>query len=157
MHTRRPLPPAALALIRRFEGCRLTAYRCPAGILTIGYGHTGTVDGRPITPKLKISQPLAEALLVADAGSVAASILDACPVTLTDGQFGALVSFGFNLGFPALHKSTLWRYVITERWADAAREFGRWTKAGQPLKVLPGLVARRAAERALFLSMKAEG
>jgi len=152
MKTRRPIPPAALALIRRFEAVRLVAYLCPAGVLTIGYGHTGTVDGAPIRQGLRISQPMAEALLAADAGAAAATILDASRVPLTDGQFGALTSFAFNLGAPALLTSTLWRKLQAGDAAGAAAQFEGWTKAGRPLRVLPGLVSRRAAERTLFLS-----
>ena len=152
MNTRRPIPPAALDLIRGCESCCLNAYRDPVGIWTIGYGHTGTVDCHPIGPGRRITPPMAEARLAADAGAAAASILDASHVVLTDGEFGALISFAFNLGFPTLRKSTLWKKLQAGDRAGAAAQFSRWVSAGRPLKVLTGLVKRRAAERDLFLS-----
>lgn len=109
MTPRRPILHQAMDPIRTFEGCALRAYRCQAGVLTIGYGHTGPVDGRPLGPTTVISQPMAEALLAGDVRSVADDIVRATRVVLTDGQFGALVSFAFNLGWPRLKGSTLWR------------------------------------------------
>jgi lysozyme len=150
MSQRRPIPPRALDLIKTFEGCSLRAYRCPAGVLTIGYGHTGPVDGHPITLSTVISQPLAEALLAGDVRSVAEDIERATRVKLTDGQFGALVSFAFNFGWARLAGSTLWRKLQAGNAKGAAAEFDKWTYAKG--KNLPGLVRRRADERAMFES-----
>ena len=138
---------ACQELIKHYEGLRLTAYRCPAGILTIGYGHTGVdvSEGRTITVDI------AEALFVADLTDKEASVtsmLDDIPAT--DNQFSALVSFAYNLGERALHGSTLLRDLLAGDAAAAADEFNRWIYGGG--KVLPGLVARRSAERALFLA-----
>lgn len=146
----RPLPAAALDLIRRYEGLRLRAYRCPAGIWTIGYGHTGQVDGRPLTAGVRITEAQADAYLLADALGHARDILAAATVPLTDGEYGALVALGYNIGWPALRRSTLWRRLMAGDRAAAAAEFARWTRASG--RVLPGLVRRRAAERALFLT-----
>lgn len=134
-------------LIKLYEGLRLTAYRCPAGILTIGYGHTGVdvTEGRTITADI------AEALFVADLTDKEASVaamLDG--ILATDNQFSALVSFAYNLGERALHGSTLLRDLLAGDTAAAADEFGRWIYGGG--KILDGLVLRRAAERKLFLA-----
>jgi lysozyme len=99
---------------------------------------------------MRIDRATAEELLAEDAQEVADKIAAAAQVPLTDGQFGALTSFAFNLGWGALRGSTLWRLVQAGDMRGAAGQFGRWTKAGRPLRVLPGLVKRRAAERALF-------
>lgn len=130
----------------------MTAYRDPVGILTIGYGHTGPVEGRPLRAGMMITREQADALLREDVAAVAGVIAAAAKTELTPGQFGALVSFGFNVGWNALRGSTLWRCVQAGDMAGAAAQFERWTKAGRPLQVLPGLVRRRKAERALFES-----
>jgi len=134
-----------LDLIRRFEGLRLRAYLCPGGVWTIGYGHTGP----DVKPGLRISSEEADALLrgdVARFGAGVSAIAGAC----TQGQHDALVSFAFNLGLGALMSSTLLKKHRAADRGGAAAEFGRWTHARG--RVLPGLVRRRAAEAALYLS-----
>jgi len=136
-----------LRLIRKFEGCRLKAYRCPAGVLTIGYGHTGldVVEG------LAISDSKADALLSADLAVFEKGVLSAVGKTvLTQGQFDALVSFAFNLGLEALRRSTLLKLLKKGEIQAAANEFLLWTKAAG--RVLPGLVTRRNDERTRFLN-----
>lgn len=134
---------AGLALIRECEGFRSDAYRDAVGVWTIGYGHTGGVRaGDRITPEQ------GESLLRADAGCAADAVARATVVPLTQGQFDALVSLTFNLGAPALEGSTLLRKLNAGDVAGAAAEFPKWCHAGNA--VLPGLVARRARERALF-------
>lgn len=134
---------AGLALIKRSEGFRADAYRDAAGIWTIGYGHTGNVRaGDRVTPAE------GEALLRADLAVAEDEVARAVRVPLRQGQFDALASFVFNLGGPALEGSTLLRKLNAGDYAGAAAEFPRWCHAGQG--VLPGLVTRRAAERALF-------
>jgi GH24 family phage-related lysozyme (muramidase) len=150
MRELRPVPESALTLIRAYEGLRLHAYRDPVGIWTIGYGHTGPVNGAKIRAGMEIDRATAEALLLADAQLFGNRIWEAAKPDLTDGQYGALVSFAFNLGWNALRGSTLWRLVQANDLRAASAQFGRWTKAGRPRRVLPGLVKRRAAERALF-------
>jgi len=142
---------AGLELIKLYEGCRLTAYKCPAGVWTIGIGHTGTVNGVKISAGLKISEAKAEELLRSDLqrfeSAVNALILPYCP--LNQYQFDALVSFCFNIGITAFSRSTLVKLLTQKRYAEAAEQFKRWNKGGG--KVLPGLVKRRSAEKALFL------
>ena len=140
-----------LQLIADAEGFRASPYLCPAGVPTIGYGCTYYADGRRVTLKdPPISQPDAWAILAHVAGDIAAQIAKASKVVLTQGQLDALTSFAFNLGFGSLTASTLWRKLQAGDVAGAADEFPRWVHGGG--KVLPGLVTRRAAERAVFLT-----
>lgn len=131
-------------LIKRFEGCQLRAYCCPAGKLTIGFGHTGrdVFDGLIITPAR------AEELLRDDLRDVEKHVLQTVTAPITQGQFDALVSFTYNVGIGALKASTLLRKLNAEDYAGASEEFLRWTKAGG--RELPGLVRRRTAERSMF-------
>ena len=129
-------------LIKQFEGLRLEAYRCPAGIWTIGYGHTaGVSEG------MKITEVEAERLLLEDLKPVLAVL----PSGLNANRRAALASFVFNVGVGAFCRSTIRRLVIENpdnpRIAD---EFARWRYGGG--KVLPGLVARRRAEAELYFS-----
>ncbi len=138
-----------LEVIKQFEGCRLKAYKCPAGVLTIGYGHTG--EG--IFPGDIITQKGAEKLLRSDVKSFEEGVDDIASnatLVLTQGQFDALVSFSFNVGLYALKRSTLLHRLREGDTVGAANEFARWNKAGG--KVLLGLVARRNAEKKLFVS-----
>jgi lysozyme len=132
-----------LDLIKRFESLRLKAYYCPAGVLTIGYGHTGEA----VTPGMVIDELHAEHLLRVDSVA-AARALDT--LQLTQNQFDALVSFIFNLGAGAFRTSTMRRLLVDGLYAQAADQFPRWVHAGG--RRLPGLVIRRDAERALFLT-----
>lgn len=139
-----------LALIKRYEGLRLEAYRCPAGILTIGYGHTGSdVRGGMIITPGEAERFLASDLARFETG--VSAIIDLVPTT--SDQFSALVSFAFNLGLHALLKSTLMKKHKARDYASAAAQFASWNKArvnGQ-LVPLAGLTARREAERLLYL------
>lgn len=139
-----------IALIKRFEGCSLTAYRCPAGVLTIGFGWTHAVDGKPIRPGMTIDQATADRLLKAGLVSFENDVLKIVKVKLTQGQFDALVSFAYNVGSRALSTSTLLKKLNAGDYKGAADQFLRWNKAGG--KVLKGLTRRREAERELFLS-----
>ena len=144
----RAVHPAALDLVRQFEGLRLTAYRCPAGVPTIGYGHTAGVKmGQTIT------RQQADAFLLADMTAAAAQVDKLVKVPLNDQQRGALASFVFNLGAGSLAGSTLLKKLNAGDYAGAAGQFGAWVYAtvdGQKKK-LPGLVKRRAAEEGLFM------
>jgi len=132
-----------LALIRQAEGLRLRAYKCPAGVWTIGYGTTaGVKEG------LVITKERAEELLREDVKRFEDQVMRLVKVRLTQGQFDALVSFIYNLGAGNLSNSTLLRLLNAGDYKGAAAQFDRWTKAGG--KELAGLVKRRAAERALF-------
>ncbi|WP_372396895.1 lysozyme [Azospirillum sp. HJ39] len=162
----RAIPQAAVDLVKEAEGLRLTAYPDPAtggAPWTIGYGHTGP----DVRPGLRIAQAQAEELLQADLGEAAAIVDRAVTVELTDNQFGALVSFVFNVGAGRKAKgrdagkdgfvtlktgqpSTMLRKLNLGDVAGAAAEFAKWTRGGG--KVMAGLVKRRAAEASLFLS-----
>jgi len=134
----------ALPLIREFEGCRLTAYQCPADVWTIGWGATG--DG--IGPGVVWTQEQADARLMTDARRFAVAVMRIFPGA-TVNQHAALTSWAFNVGIGAVERSTAAR-----RWAAGDRaiagELPRWNKAGG--QVLPGLVRRRGAEQSLFLT-----
>lgn len=139
-----------IALIKQFEGCKLTAYQDSVGVWTIGYGWTQPVDGKPIRAGMTIKQETAERLLKTGLVSYESGVSRLVKVGLTQGQFDALVSFTYNLGSRSLSTSTLLRKLNAGDYAGAADEFLRWNKAGG--KVLNGLTRRREAERALFLS-----
>lgn len=139
-----------IALIKQFEGCKLTAYQDSVGVWTIGYGWTQPVDGKPIRAGMTIKQETAERLLKTGLVSYESDVSRLVKVGLSQGQFDALVSFTYNLGARSLSTSTLLRKLNAGDYAGAADEFLRWNKAGG--KVLNGLTRRREAERALFLS-----
>ena len=139
-----------IALIKQFEGCKLTAYQDSVGVWTIGYGWTQPVDGKPIRAGMTIKQETAERLLKTGLVSYESDVSRLVKVGLTQGQFDALVSFTYNLGARSLSTSTLLRKLNAGDYAGAADEFPSWNKAGG--KVLNGLTRRREAERALFLS-----
>lgn len=139
-----------IALLKQFEGCKLTAYQDSVGVWTIGYGWTQPVDGKPIRAGMTIKQETAERLLKTGLVSYESDVSRLVKVGLTQGQFDALVSFTYNLGARSLSTSTLLRKLNAGDYAGAADEFLRWNKAGG--KVLNGLTRRREAERALFLS-----
>lgn len=139
-----------IALIKQFEGCKLTAYQDSVGVWTIGYGWTQPVDGKSIRAGMTIKQETAERLLKTGLVSYESDVSRLVKVGLTQGQFDALVLFTYNLGARSLSTSTLMRKLNAGDYAGAADEFLRWNKAGG--KVLNGLTRRREAERALFLS-----
>ena len=141
---KRSINSTALALIKESEGCVLTAYRDPVGILTIGYGHTGP----DVTSGLQINMAEADALLKEDLAKFEAGVADLVKVPITDNQFGALVSFAYNLGLGALGESTLLRKLNAGDYSGASEEFPKWVNAGG--QKLPGLVTRRERERKLF-------
>lgn len=137
--------PACFDLIKRFEGCRLTAYQDVVGVWTIGYGHTlGVKPGDTIT----LSQ--AVDLLHADVQGAAIGVSQAVLVPILQCQYDALVSFAFNLGISALRTSTLLRKLNAGDFQGAAAEFIRWDHAGGV--EMAGLKARRILECSLFQS-----
>jgi lysozyme len=150
------VPYAAVELCRRFEGFRAAPYRCPAGIPTIGYGTTHYDNGAPV----KLTDPQitpAEAswLLVSELERCSAGVLRLCPAIADEpaGRLAALADFSYNLGIGRLRTSTLREKVNAADWAGATDEFGKWVWAGG--RKLAGLVARRAAEAALFAAPSA--
>jgi lysozyme len=135
---------AGVDLIKRWEGLRTNAYKCPAGVWTIGYGHTRTAK-----PGMMISHGEAENLLREDLKGFELAVSRAVTVPLNQNQFDALVSFAFNVGIGAFVKSSLLRILNTGDYEDAARQFSRWVRGGG--QKLPGLVSRRKAEYELFV------
>lgn len=133
-----------LSLIKSFEGLRLLAYRDAIGVWTIGYGAT-----RGVKPGMSVTKEQAERMLLNDVQRFEPEVERLVKVPLAGNQWDALVSFTYNLGAANLESSTLLRLLNRGDYAGAAEQFPRWNKAGG--KVLPGLVRRREAERALFL------
>lgn len=139
--------PAATELIKQFESLRLEAYLCPAGVWTIGWGHTaGVRDG------LRITEDLAEEFLRRDMAQVERGLTTVIRAPLTQGQHDALVSLCFNLrggaeGLPKIAPRLVAKLNEGD-YAGAADELLDIDRANG--HVLPGLVRRRVAERALF-------
>ena len=134
---------SGIALIKRFEGCKLEAYKCPAGVWTIGYGHTGSVDGKAIGAGMKITLAKADELLKADLAKFEAKVNKYDKYKWTQNEFDALVSFAYNIGSidQLTANGTRSKDVI-------ASKFVAYNKAAG--KVLAGLTKRRKDEQALF-------
>lgn len=132
-----------LNLIKRFEGLELATYRCPAGVWTIGYGHTKTAR-----PGQRITESKAEDLLKEDLKWVERAIEKNVRVDLTQEQFDALASWTYNLGETNLRSSTMLRRLNNGEYDAVPSEMKRWNKSGG--RVLKGLVRRREAEAALW-------
>ena len=166
------LSKAGEDLMHRYEGFRSRPYLCPADIWTIGYGHVlyqeqirlpvVRVEGKE-TPMIRKEMPLKpednrvwtkteiDELFRADVRTFERGVLRLVPgVVGRQGAFDALVSISFNFGLGNLQRSTIRMRANRGDWAGAAEAFRVWTKGGG--KVLPGLVKRREAEIALFLS-----
>lgn len=140
----------ALALIKQFEGLRLKAYLCPAGIPTIGWGTTVYPTGQKVRLGDTITRADADAFLKHDVGQFVQAVVGSVQVPITNNEFCSLVSFTYNVGPGALQRSSLLR-LLNQGAARSvvANEFGKWVFAsGQKLN---GLVRRREAEKALFL------
>jgi lysozyme len=152
----------ALEVIRHHEGVRTTPYQCPALLWTIGVGHV--IDPNharvPLAERKalpipdgwnrKITMGEVDDILKRDLANFERGVERYCPVTLTQGQFDALVSFSFNVGLGTLQRSTLRQKVLRGEMESAADEFLKYTIGGG--KVLKGLVNRRNDERAMFVS-----
>jgi GH24 family phage-related lysozyme (muramidase) len=143
-----------LELIRTFEGFRSRAYRDPAGICTIGFGHTSQAGNPPVVEGMEITREEGERILAADVEVFAAGVRKLIRRPLTDRQFSALVSFAYNVGLGNFVKSSVLKAVNAGDLQTAARRLQLWVKAGG--KVLPGLVKRRAAEAALLAAEATE-
>lgn len=142
---------SACALARAYEGCSLTPYRDPTGIPTIGYGATYLTDGVRVTMETPpISQEDADLMLEAEMQRVADGVDKLVLVRVNDNQCASLYDFTFNLGLMALQESTLLRLLNSRYYDAAALQFPRWVYAGG--RILPGLVRRRHAEQALYLT-----
>lgn len=139
-------------LMHKYEACKLTAYKCPAGIWTIGYGETGphVTEGMTITQEQADS--LFEMRLASEFEPGVMRLLGETKVLQC--QFDALVCFAYNVGIAALRESTLLRAVKAGDKMQAANQFLRWDKAAG--KRMLGLYRRRVSERALFLGASGE-
>ena len=138
-------------LIKVFEQFRSKPYQCPAGVWTIGYGSTFYTEGQHVTSSdAPISEQVAEVLLATTLIDYENSVNKMVKIQLNQNQFDALVDFAYNCGSENLKSSTLLKKVNATDFNGAALEFDKWVHANG--KVLAGLVYRRAAEKALFLS-----
>lgn len=145
-----PISERGLAFIKGQEGLRLHAYLCPAGVWTIGYGHTGP----DVREAMTIDERQADALLRRDVKVAEVAVGRLVEVPLSQGQLDALTSFVMNAGPGSLQMSTLLRKLNQHDYLGAAGEFPRWNKARDPrsgqLRELAGLTKRRLAEQAMF-------
>ena len=135
---------AGRALIREHEGCELIAYTCPAGVLTVGVGHTGP----DVVKGLTITEERADELLAQDLDAAEQCVSRSVEVELTQEQFDALCSFVFNVGCGAFQRSTLLRMLNDGDYDGARKQFFRWNNSGA--KELAGLTRRRADEAEMF-------
>lgn len=140
----RNINAATLALIKQWEGLRLDAYQDVAGVWTIGYGHTGPEVGAG----QRIDEAAAETILRRDLQRFEDAVDRLVTAALNDNQFGALVSFAFNVGERALETSTLLRKLNAGDYDAVPVELVKWNRAGG--KVVTGLINRRAAEVGLW-------
>ena len=133
-------------LIKKFEGLRLEAYLCPAGVWTIGYGHTKGVEKGQVITQLE-----ADNLLKEDLSSFEKGVTSLIKSNINQNQFDSLVSFAFNLGLANLKSSTLLKKVNSNsNDRTIVDEFIKWIYAGG--KPLEGLKRRRQAEAYLYFS-----
>lgn len=139
-------PELAMDFIEAWEGCKLTAYKCPAGVWTIGSGHT-----KDVTEHDEITYEQSRELLRQDIEEVKHGLAPFVNVAATEGQFVALVSLAFNVGVSyVVHECPKLMRALNAGDVEAcAHEFLDITKAGS--KELPGLVRRRQSEARLFL------
>ena len=143
---------AGLDLIERFEGFRPMAYQCPAGLWTIGYGHTAGVKCG-----MTCTADVAATYLAGDVAGAEAVVnrLVLPRIDLTQGQFDALVSLVYNIGGGNFASSTLLDLLNNGRYDDAARQFLVWDHIKGV--VSPGLLRRRLAEHDMFIGPPPDG
>lgn len=138
-----------LSIIRKYEGMKLKAYKCPAGVWTIGFGATFYENGTKVKEGDVITRDRADKLLFFMAQKFLAAIRPMITAKLTANQESALLSFAYNVGTDAFRRSTLLRKVNANPADPTIRqEFAKWIKAGGA--VLPGLQRRRAEEADLY-------
>lgn len=134
-------------LIKKWEGFREKAYKCPAGVWTIGYGSTRWSNGQPVKRGEVISKAHAEALLVDYINEqINPHIKD---LKLKGGQLAAIQSLIYNIGWSAFSRSKCYKALKAKDWPTFIREYD-WFKGGG--KVLPGLLKRRTEELYAFFS-----
>lgn len=142
------IPLSAVELIADSEGLRLKAYRCPAGILTCGWGETAGIAAHTVWTKAE-----ADSRLCGSIDEYASQVKALCTDEPTENELGAMTSLAYNIGVEAFAKSTVLKAHNRGDAQSASRAFGLWNKAriNGVLQVLAGLTARRAAEAALYL------
>jgi lysozyme len=142
---------AGLAIVKEFEGLRLKAYKCPAGVWTIGYGHTSAAGKPKVNAELVITREDAEDILKRDLVQYEDCVREQVQIGITQSQFDALVDFTYNVGTSQFSRSTLLKRVNAGRFDEVPAEFMKWIKGGG--RELPGLVRRRRAEVKLWRGM----
>jgi lysozyme len=153
MNEDRRLTKAGANLIHHFEGClkqdgdHFKAYKCPAGVLTIGHGHTNH-HGAKFDATSRWTRTKCDEVFAEDMVGFEKAVRRLVTVPLTAHQYDSLVSFCYNCGEGNLAKSTLLKKVNAGDHAGAAQEFHKWNKGGG--KVLAGLTRRRASESLLY-------
>lgn len=135
-----------ISFIVREEGERLTAYTDAVGIWTIGVGHTGWVDKKPVAKGMVITREKSREILRSDLARFERAVNDGVKVKLNQNQFDALVSLAFNIGESAFGRSTLLRMLNANNYKGAAEQFLVWKNAGGR----PILLNRRKREKVLF-------
>jgi len=143
-------PPAIEVLVKAFEGCKLSAYRCPAGICTIGYGHTSAAGAPTVIDGMTITQQQADDILSRDLVKYEIAVQNMVQQPLTQQQFDVLVDFAYNAGVGNLKTSTMLKKINSGNLDMVPAELMKWNRGGG--KVLPGLVRRRQAEGAWWVS-----
>ncbi len=141
-----------IQLIKRFEGCKLKPYLCPAKFWTVGYGHVlgngatlAEADNRTFTKEE------VDVLLRTDLARFERGVLRYCTVHLTQSQFDALVSWAYNLGLGTLQRSTMRQKILRQDGEAASKELLKYDKVGG--KAIKGLTRRRQAEYRLFTQL----
>ena len=146
------------ALLKKFEGCKLKAYRCPANVCTIGYGHTSAAGTPTVIDGMTITQKQADDILWQDLVKYETAVQGLVTQDLTQHQFDVLVDFAYNAGVGALKSSTLLKKINAGDFDAVPAELMKWTKGkipGKGMQVLPGLLRRRQAESAWWTSSEA--
>jgi lysozyme len=141
---------AGIDLIKQFEGCKLRAYKCPAGVWTVGYGLTSAAGFIEVGPHTVITKAEAEWYLERALVKFAAKIKPAITAPITPNQFGAFVSLAYNIGPTAFKRSSALRHFNGGDLDKVPAAMRLWKKAGG--KVVQGLVNRREDEIKLFLT-----
>jgi GH24 family phage-related lysozyme (muramidase) len=141
--------PDAIALIKQYEGLKLTSYQDTGGVWTIGYGTT-SINGVPVYPGQTITEAQAEEYLTSYLQTTAAPTINSkTKAPITQSMYDALCCFTYNVGTGNFSKSTLLKELNSGKYLEAATMFSDWTKDNGTIQ--PGLVRRRVSEKDLFL------
>lgn len=141
---------AGLDLIKEFEGCKLKAYKCPAGVWTVGYGLTSRAGFIKVEEGTTITQAEADYYMEQVVQKFAGEIAPHITAPINENEMAAFTSLAYNIGTTAFKKSSALKHFNAGDKLKAAYSITLWNKAGG--KVLKGLERRRAAEKELFLT-----